>query len=84
MKIVFSIILIFFTFKSNISLSDNYFIKYKVNNEIITNFDIEKEKNYLVSLNSSLNDIDEDRIKSLATKSIIREKKDYDYQNFIL
>ena len=43
MKIFFTLIL-FLTVSSNILLSDDFFIKYKVNNKIITNYDIEKEE----------------------------------------
>ena len=73
MKIFFTLIL-FLTVSSNILLSDDFFIKYKVNNEIITNYDIEKEERYLLTLNPSLKKIDVNQRKNLATKSIIREK----------
>ena len=36
------------------STAENFYIVYKVNNEIITNSDIEKEYRYLVSLNNQL------------------------------
>ncbi len=73
MKIFFTLIL-FLTVSSNILLSDDFFIKYKVNNKIITNYDIEKEERYLLTLNPSLKKIDVNQRKNLATKSIIREK----------
>ena len=31
----------------------------KINNEIITTYDVEKEKNYLLALNPNLKEIDE-------------------------
>lgn len=73
MKIFFTLIL-FLTVSSNILFSDDFFIKYKVNNKIITNYDIEKEERYLLTLNPSLKKIDVNERKNLATKSIIREK----------
>ena len=73
MKIFFTLIL-FLTVSSNILLSDDFFIKYKVNNKIITNYDIQKEERYLLTLNPSLKKIDVNQRKNLATKSIIREK----------
>ncbi len=73
MKIFFTLIL-FLTVFSNILLSDDFFIKYKVNNKIITNYDIEKEERYLLALNPSLKKINRNERKNLATKSIIREK----------
>jgi len=73
MKIFFTLIL-FLTVSSNILLSDDFFIKYKINNKIITNYDIEKEERYLLTLNPSLKKIDVNQRKNLATKSIIREK----------
>ena len=73
MKILFTLI-VFLTFSSNNLLSDDFFIKYKVNNKIITNYDIEKEERYLLALNPSLKKIDSNKRKNLATKSIIREK----------
>ena len=37
---------------------ENIYIVYKVNNQIITNTDIEKEYRYLVSLNNQLKSLD--------------------------
>ena len=46
----------------------------KINNEIITTFDIEQEINYLLALNPQLNRIDDQELEMLAKKSIIKEK----------
>ena len=51
--ILFLFLLLLINFKSN--TAENFYIVYKVNNEIITNSDIEKEYRYLVSLNNQLN-----------------------------
>jgi len=50
------------------------FIIAKVNQEIITNIDIDFEKKYLVSLNPNLNKLDKNRIAEYAKNSLINEK----------
>ena len=49
-------------------------IKYKIQNEVITNFDIIKESRYLVALNNQLTNLNEKKLIDLAEKSIIKEK----------
>ena len=49
-------------------------IKFKIENIIITNFDIEKEIKYLTALNNSILDINNKQVLDIATDSIIREK----------
>ena len=50
------------------------FIVAKVNQEIITNIDLDFEKRYLVSLNPNLKKLDQKRIKEYAKDSLINEK----------
>ena len=50
------------------------FIVAKVNQEIITNIDLDFEKRYLVSLNPNLQKLDEDRILEYAKDSLINER----------
>ena len=45
----------------------------KINNEIITTYDIEKEKNYLLALNPKLKQISENQLIMIAKKSLIKE-----------
>ena len=45
----------------------------KINNEIITSYDIEKEKNYLLALNPNLKEIDENQLMMVAKKSLTKE-----------
>ena len=73
-KNIFYYILIFFFF-SEIQLSsmENKIIL-KVNNNIITTFDIKQEEKYLIILNSNLKKLDPNRLKILAIDSIIKEK----------
>ena len=46
----------------------------KINNQIITSFDLEKERNYLLILNPKLTEIDENNLIELAKRSLIKEK----------
>ena len=45
----------------------------KINNEIITSYDIEQEKNYLLALSPNLKNIDESQLMTLAKKSLTKE-----------
>ena len=58
----------------NFSFSKEVVILVKIDNEIITNIDLEKEYRYLLALNQSLQSIDKNKILNLAKKSIIKEK----------
>jgi len=49
-------------------------IIHKIQNEIITNIDIKNEFKYLVALNNSLKDLEEERILNISNESAIREK----------
>jgi peptidyl-prolyl cis-trans isomerase SurA len=49
-------------------------IVYNIQNEIITNTDIKNEFKYLIALNSSLNELEKEKILSISNESIIREK----------
>ena len=57
----------------NAALSEVFIIA-KVNQEIITNVDVDFEKKYLVSLNPNLNKLDSNRIMEYAKNSLINEK----------
>ena len=46
----------------------------KIENDIITNIDIENEYKYLITLNKSLEDIDKKQLLSFAKNSLIKEK----------
>ena len=69
--------IIFFHFIINV-YSNEVKILYKVNDSIITNYDILEEVNYLVSLNKNLTQLNKNQLSSNAEKSLIREiiKKD--------
>lgn len=50
------------------------FIVIKINNQIITNIDLKKEKNYLIALNNELKKLKQSEIEKIAKESLIREK----------
>ena len=45
----------------------------KINNEIVTTYDIEQEKNYLLALNPKLREIDDIQLTKIAKKSLTKE-----------
>ena len=60
---------------SNGVIAENKFeIVININNQIITNFDIQKETKYLLALNPSLNNLPTKQIKEISKNSLIREK----------
>tara|TARA_B100001057_G_scaffold49298_1_gene43947 strand:- start:2414 stop:3349 length:936 start_codon:yes stop_codon:yes gene_type:complete len=72
-KKFFFLFLIYFL-STSLSFSNiNLKIVMKINNEIITSYDIEKEKNYLLALNPNLKEIDENQLMMVAKKSLTKE-----------
>ena len=59
---------------NNFVNSKEIFIVSKVNDEIITNIDVENEKKYLLLLNNNLNKLSEIEFFDLSKDSLIREK----------
>ena len=71
---ILTLIYLFVILYTNISYGDEgYKIIVKVNAEIISNYDIKKEKNYLSALNPKILNIPEDEIKKISKQSLIRE-----------
>ena len=70
-KVYFTLVLLMFNFKT---VNSEIFIKAKVNNQIITNFDVKNEKNYLLALNPNLRNLSEENINRYAIDSIINER----------
>ena len=54
--------------------NENVYIVYKVNNQIITSADIEKEYKYLITLNNQLKRLDRSKLIELSKESALREK----------
>ena len=58
--------------KQSIGLENK--IIFKINDKLITTFDVKQEERYLKILNPNLNKIDQNKLKVLATDSIVKEK----------
>ena len=74
MNFVYSFLLLFFICLNTQITSSEIKIKYLVDDQIITNFDIEDEKNYLLFINPNLKELKNYEIDNLARRSLIREK----------
>ena len=62
---------------------DTIIIKFKVNDDLITNYDIVKEAKYLTALNQELRTINDNQILELAKDSLLREKiKKYEIEKY--
>ena len=70
---IYLLIIIFYLIQTNLNSYENKII-YKINNEIITNFDLENEIIYLTALNPNLKKLDKNEIIQISTKSLIQEK----------
>ena len=89
-KLTFYLIISIILLIQNISYASTKIkIVNKINNEIITNFDIQKEYNYLIALNNELQKIPLSEALNIAKDSLIREKiktselkKIYELENF--
>tara|TARA_Y100001970_G_scaffold288770_1_gene416976 strand:+ start:764 stop:1714 length:951 start_codon:yes stop_codon:yes gene_type:complete len=71
--LIFNIFFLIFNF-NNVYSSNQIIIIAKVDNEIITNLDIEKEYRYLIALNPGLRSVKKDKLIKIAKQSIIKEK----------
>ena len=71
LKICIFLILNMIPFKA---VNGEVFIIAKINQEIITNVDLDFEKRYLVSLNPNLGKLDQNRITEYAKNSLINER----------
>jgi len=70
-KIIFFFIIIFF--QVNYVYSSNVIIVTKVNNEILTNIDIENESKYLLIINANLENLRKNELLELSKNSLIRQ-----------
>ena len=68
------ILVLFFFLLNNLSYSKiNLQIIMKINDQIVTSYDLEKERNYLLALNPKLKEISENDLLKLVKKSMIKE-----------
>ena len=72
-KKIFFLLTIYFTCINSSFSNIDLKIVLKINNEIVTSYDIEQEKNYLLALNPNLREIDEIQLTKIAKKSLTKE-----------
>ena len=72
-RFFFYLLIIFHLFIKQVNSLENKIIL-KINNNIITTFDVKQEEKYLKVLNQNLEKINRNKIKILATDSIVTEK----------
>tara|TARA_B100000767_G_C19723845_1_gene518555 strand:- start:280 stop:1230 length:951 start_codon:yes stop_codon:yes gene_type:complete len=75
-KLIFLILMITVNL-NNLDASNTIKIVKKINEEIITNFDVKKERNYLRALNNNLDNLDIAESYKIADESLTREKIKY-------
>jgi len=74
LKRFFTILLSYLILISNLYAEEKVYIELKIENEIITNIDINNEQNYLIALNNNLKNLDKKQLYSISKNSLIREK----------
>jgi len=68
------IVLIIFSFiATKVISSENVYIVYKIDNKIITNYDIKNEAKYLIALSPPLKTLDAKQLQEISTESLIKE-----------
>lgn len=67
-------LLIIIFVQSYLFATENVKIILKINDEIITNIDIQKEYNYLIALNNDFKEVNKEKALLIAKESIIKEK----------
>jgi peptidyl-prolyl cis-trans isomerase SurA len=75
-RILACLLYIYFTLLSVAYCLENKILA-KIDKEIITSIDVEREAKYLLSLNKSINNLSKEEIFLISKKSIIREKVKY-------
>ena len=70
----FLFILFFLICFKSVNSENKSNIVIKVNNKIITNIDVQNEKEYLIAINQNLKSLDEDEMYNIAKNSLIRER----------
>ena len=73
LKFFFVVFLVNFIFFPNLYSQENVYIELKIEDEIITNIDINNEKNYLIALNNKLKNLSKDQIYKVSKNSLVRE-----------
>ena len=72
-KKIILILLLTFNY-SSLSAIESVKIVLKINNEILTNIDIENEYNYLIALNNDFKNVEKNKALEIAKDSLMKEK----------
>ena len=70
-KLIYSYFLIAISFSV---VGSEIKILYKINNDVITSYDVKNESMYLKALNKNLENIPDEELSKTAIQSLIREK----------
>ena len=68
------IILLFFLVSTSVYADTEIKIELKINNDVITNYDLKKYEQYLTALNTNLSNLDKETLEKITKNSIINEK----------
>jgi len=68
------IILLFFLVSINVYADTEIKVELKINNDVITNYDLKKYEQYLTALNTNLSNLDKETLQKITKNSIINEK----------
>ena len=74
LRIMLKTLLIIIFVQSYLFAAENVKIILKINDEIVTNIDIQKEYNYLIALNNDFKKVNKEKALLIAKESIIKEK----------
>jgi len=74
LKIMLKTLLIIIFVQNYLFAMENVKIILKIDDEIITNIDVQKEYNYLIALNNDFKKVNKEKALLIAKKSIIKEK----------
>ena len=74
LRVMLKTLLIIIFVQSYLFATENVKIILKINDEIITNIDIQKEYNYLIALNNDFKEVNKEKALLIAKESIIKEK----------
>ena len=74
LRIMLKTLLIIIFVQNYLFAIENVKIILKINDEIITNIDVQKEYNYLIALNNDFKEVNKEKAMLIAKESIIKEK----------
>jgi len=73
LKKKFLVLFFIITFNVDCFAKNNIFILVAIDDQILTNFDVKKEAEYLETLNPNLKQLNKDKIFEISKRSLIKE-----------